>query len=117
HDADRGKLPLGRPCAPDADVALLVHGHRWIEEVAVRIIHETLLKQSAIANPHLIPEYPRARVGRAFRPIAAKHAASVDERAVVPPPAGLHQLYARRRLKTLHPWHRVSLAQGNFLSG
>src|SRR5262249_28078621 len=94
HHADCGKLLLGRPCATDTDVPLAIHGHRWIEVVAVRIIYEPLLKQSAIANTHLIPEYPRARAGRAFRPIAAEHDASMDEGAVVPPPAGLHQPYA-----------------------
>ena len=85
--------------------------------IALRVVNEALLEESAIAYPHFVPEYPRTRVGRELRSIAAEHAALVHESTFEPPvPAAGAQLRPGRRLdREVGRRSLVSLAQGNRL--
>src|SRR5262249_42327052 len=103
HDAHRWELRRGCPRTPNADVAPAVHRHGGGGVGAVGVAHKPLLEEGAVADPHLVPEDPRARAGRALGPVAAEHAAAANEGAVVPPAPGFHQFHPAFRLDPFHP--------------
>src|SRR5262245_27037364 len=81
HDVNRREHLLRCPCAAQADVAVRIDGERGHEVVTVRVVHETLLKERAVARPDLAPEYSAPGVEGGLRGITGEDAAAVGEDA------------------------------------
>ena len=77
HDANRGKLRLRCPRAPQANVAVGVDRERGGQVVAVRCVDESFLEQGAVAGPDLEPEHAAPGIERVLRGIAGVDAAAM----------------------------------------